>query len=129
MNRIVLTTGLLALATLTVDHVVGLQARIDELERRPRADPELLRSLVRELNAVRSSIVEVREANDTRDAMESIGGKLAAVASFVEREKCRIEDQAARLDGWETRWNANAPEILDARVSELSRDLEAKRCE
>ncbi len=129
MNRIVLTTGLLAAAALAADHFVGLQARIDELERRPRADPELVRALARELNVLRGSLVEVRDASDTGDAFERIDDKLAVVASIVARENCRLEDQAARLDGWETRWSAHGPEVFDARVSELTQDLDSKRCE
>jgi DNA repair exonuclease SbcCD ATPase subunit len=90
MNRILLTTGLVAVALLGVDHLQELQSRVAELERAPQVQPEFVRELSREIASLRADLAEAGELRESDDTIENIegalgGGRLDAGARALPR--------------------------------------------
>jgi len=126
MNRIVLSAGLVTGAFVVADHYLQLRARIVELEQAPRANPDHLRDLERRIGSLQLAVVEARASIEADARTEKLAGELLLVAGELERERCRVAEQSARLDGWESRLSQHAPEQLDGRIEDLSVDVQRR---
>jgi S1-C subfamily serine protease len=129
MNRILLSTGMTAIALIAADQFHELTSRMSELERAPGVEPEFVRELSREISSLRRDLSKAKDTRDSEESFERIEGKLAIVEAGLARERTRFELQEAELDEWQTRWGSHAPEAIDGKIQELTSDLARRRQE
>lgn len=122
MNRIVISSGLLATVIFAADRLSIVDRRLSQLEHVPETPPALARGLARQVSSLRGELESTRAAIEADRRADELATQLAMVNQQLERERNLVAELSTRLSSWDERLTIHAPEAIDQRVLDLSVD-------
>jgi hypothetical protein len=120
MNKIFLSSALVAVALLAAGREQQLGQRLRELETKPVANPLEVARLEHQVDTLKGELSRVRRvmAEDQTDE------RVATIETRLGRTGVALARQGLRLQGWETLWQGHEPTLFEERLSEMNSVLE-----